>query len=199
MTTGTRIRPAAGFLGLLCLALLFSCAHPATATRQELAGLRGRPRISISKLEKRIHALINNERKKHGLAALAWSSRLSEIAARHSKDMATRRYFSHYSPEERDFAYRYKAGGYSCEVRVGNVAYCGGENIFRNNLYNRILIRGGEQFYDWNSLERIAETTVEGWMNSPGHRKNILTPHFRSEGIGVSISDGRVFITQNFC
>ena len=54
--------------------------------------------------------------------------------------------------------------------------------------------------YDWNSSRKIAETTVKGWMNSPGHRKNILTPHWRSEGIGIAISpDDKVYITENFC
>jgi len=41
---------------------------------------------------------------------------------------------------------------------------------------------------------------VRGWMDSPGHRKNILTPHWRNEGVGVFLSpDEKVFITQNFC
>ncbi|MBS1128555.1 MAG: serine protease, partial [Nitrospirae bacterium] len=39
-----------------------------------------------------------------------------------------------------------------------------------------------------------------GWMNSQGHRKNILTPHWLNQGIGVFIStDDTVYITQNFC
>jgi len=37
-------------------------------------------------------------------------------------------------------------------------------------------------------------------MNSPGHKKNILTPYWRSEGIGGFIApDGKVLVTQNFC
>ncbi len=37
-------------------------------------------------------------------------------------------------------------------------------------------------------------------MKSPGHRENILTPHWKREGIGVEIApDDNVYITQNFC
>ena len=201
MFAKTPLRSVSRLVSLLFFTtLLLSCAHPAAGPRVEFSGDQGRPRVSIPELEKRIHALINKERKKNGLAPLEWSNRLSDIARLHSKDMAKRNYFSHYSPEGRDFSYRYKAGGFSCEVRVGNIIYCGGENIFQNNLYDRVMIRDGKKFYDWNSLDKIAETTVKGWMHSPGHRKNILTPYFKSEGIGVSVSeDDEVLITQNFC
>ena len=58
----------------------------------------------------------------------------------------------------------------------------------------------GAAYYDWNSQEKIAETTVQGEMKSPGHKKNILTPYFKAEGIGVVIApDDKVYITQNFC
>ena len=54
--------------------------------------------------------------------------------------------------------------------------------------------------YDWNSMKEIAKSTVDGWMDSEGHRKNILTPRFDREGIGVVISpDDKVYITQNLC
>ncbi len=76
----------------------------------------------------------------------------------------------------------------------------GAENIALNHLYDSVTTVNGEPFYDWNSMDKIAETTVQGWMKSPGHRRNVLTPYFRSEGIGVVISnDGKVYITQNFC
>jgi len=79
----------------------------------------------------------------------------------------------------------------------------GGENIALNHLYDKVMIIDRYKYYDWNSQDKIAETTVQGWMKSPGHRENILTPYFKSEGIGVFINtsdtDGRVYITQNFC
>jgi len=73
------------------------------------------------------------------------------------------------------------------------------ENIFQNWTYDSITYINGIPIYDWNTDEQIAQQTVDGWMNSPGHRENILSG-FHSEGIGVAIgSDDKVLITQNFC
>lgn len=114
--------------------------------------------------------------------------------------MAQRDYFSHDSPEGHDFAYRYRRAGYSCEIRKGNTIYLGAENIFQNNRYSSVTTINGKAYYDWNSEAEIAETTVRGWMDSPGHRKNILTPHWEREGIGVHLSPAnKIYITQNFC
>ena len=54
--------------------------------------------------------------------------------------------------------------------------------------------------YNWSSTDEIAERAVTGWMNSPGHRQNILTPRYEIEGIGVAFSaDNKIYITENFC
>lgn len=156
--------------------------------------------INIPELEKQIHDLINEERGKRGLTALAWNDKLSVIARKHGQDMANRNYFAHSDPEGHDFSYRYQQEGFNCEVHVGNYIYMGAENIFQNNLYDSITYCGGIPTYDWNSQEEIAESTVQGWMNSPGHRQNILTAYWKREGIGVAISrDDKVYITEDFC
>lgn len=189
-----------GYAGMAALTLLVSCAGTQPDRTSAVPAQKGKPRITVSELEKRIHRLINEERRKQGLSALAWNDTLSRIARKHSSDMAKRDYFSHYSPEGHDFLYRYKQEGYSCAVPVGERIYLGAENIFQNNLYDRIVFIDSVAHYEWNNMAKIAETTVQGWMNSPGHRKNILTPHWKSEGIGVVISpDDKVYITQNFC
>ncbi len=160
----------------------------------------GKPLVRAAGLEQNIHALINNERKKHDLPPLDWNPVLTGIARKHSHDMALRNYFAHTSPEGHDFLYRYKQAGYICTVKTGRTTYLGAENIALNNLYDSVTTVNGRAIYDWNSERRIAETTVKGWMESPGHRQNILTPHFISEGIGVVIApDDRIYITQNFC
>jgi uncharacterized protein YkwD len=185
---------------LICALVLASCAstppqmHPASLKK------RPQPKISAAGLEKRIHTLINSERQKHGLSQLEWDDALADIGRKHSKDMALRNYFDHNSPEGHDFLYRYRREGYQCAVRVGNAVHMGAENIALNNRYSSVTTVNGKAFYDWNSQDTIAETTVQGWMNSPGHRKNILMPHWRREGIGVVIGpDGKIDVTQNFC
>jgi len=201
------MRPSRTQIALIALIMtafsLFglSCQAPRSAGRPDGPLVhRPKPVLRANGLEKRIHTLINRERGKHGLTPLAGDDVLGRIARGHSRDMASRSYFSHDSPEGHDFSFRYRQEGYTCALRIGNTVHGGAENIFQNIRYNSITTVNGESYYDWNSEEQIAETTVQGWMDSPGHRKNILTPHWRSEGIGVFLSpDDKIYITQNFC
>ncbi|MDA8175279.1 MAG: CAP domain-containing protein [Nitrospiraceae bacterium] len=158
-----------------------------------------RPRINPVTLEARIHQLIDVQRVKAGLKPLVFSRRLCAIARGHSRDMAQRDYFSHFSPEGESPLARYRQAGFSCRIRVGYRIYEGGENIFQNNLYSSVMYINGTPHFNWNSLEEIARSTVSGWMNSPGHRRNILEPVFRAEGIGVYIKGRKVYITEDFC
>ncbi len=194
-------RPVLVVISLFLLSALFSCPaahHPGSADRLPVKAPK--PEIRRLDLEKRIHALINKERAAHGLSPLDWDDALARIARGHSKDMANRSYFSHDSPESRDFSFRYREQAYSCAIRTGNTIHLGAENIALNHLYQSVTTIDGVPYYDWNSLDQIARSTVQGWMDSPGHRKNILTPHWLHEGIGVHISyDDKVYITQNFC
>ncbi|HET6513572.1 MAG TPA: CAP domain-containing protein [Thermodesulfovibrionales bacterium] len=157
------------------------------------------PRVNTKELETRIHELINIERHHAGLRPLALDAMLTAIARGHSRDMAERDYFSHRSPEGEDFLSRYKKKGFVCSVRVGQHIYGGAENISQNNLFSSVTYMDTGAHYSWNSLEEIARSTVRGWLKSPGHRENILQPVFRSHGIGASIKDGKVYITENFC
>jgi uncharacterized protein YkwD len=200
MMKNKKVQRMLGYAGAAALALLVSCAGTQPDRASTVPAQKGKPRITVSELEKRVHQLINEERRKQGLPVLAWNNALSKIARKHSGDMAKRNYFSHHSPEGHDFLYRYKQEGYSCALAVDDRVYLGAENIFQNNLYDRIVYVNEVPHYAWSSMVKIAETTVQGWMNSPGHRKNILTPHWKTEGIGVVISpDDKVYITQNFC
>jgi uncharacterized protein YkwD len=159
-----------------------------------------RPAIDPADLARRIHGRINAERARMKLPALAWDGALARIAAAHSRDMAKRGYVAHQSPEGNGFSYRYRQGGYSCAIRQGRTLHKGAENIALGSLYASVRTVNGVATYDWNSAEELARRAVEGWMSSPGHRRNILTPYWRHEGIGVAIgADSRVYITQNFC
>jgi uncharacterized protein YkwD len=189
---------------LLCISLLlplFSCQpspHPPGAP--SLPQARPKPVIDLRDVERKIHVLVNRERAKHGLAKLAWDDALARIARGHSRDMAVRAYFSHDTPDGKDFSYRYGQQGYSCQIRTGTTIHLGAENLALNHLYRSVPTVNGKPFFDWNSEDELAASTVQGWMDSPGHRKNILLPYWLNEGIGIHVSPAdTVLITQNFC
>ncbi|WP_462186179.1 MULTISPECIES: CAP domain-containing protein [unclassified Frankia] len=104
----------------------------------------------------RVVTLTNAERAREGLAPLTVDDRLAAAAEAHSVDMATRGFFAHTSPEGRTVSDRVSALGY----RYAQVA----ENIAAG--------------------QNSADEVVTGWMNSPGHRANILIPRLRQIGIG---------------
>jgi uncharacterized protein YkwD len=73
------------------------------------------------------------------------------------------------------------------------------ENIFQGWTYNSVTYVGAVSIYDWIDDDTIAQQAVDGWMDSPGHRENILSG-YHSEGIGIAITpEGKVYVTQNFC
>jgi uncharacterized protein YkwD len=159
-----------------------------------------RTAIDISKLEMEIHSLINIERQGNNLPSLEYDIRLAEIARNHSLDMATQNYFDHYNLTGQGPTERAKAAGYNCYKNFGSYYSDGiAENIFQNWLYNSTTYYYGIATHDWNTQEELASSTVNGWMNSSGHRQNILNPGYSKEGIGVAISnDDKVLITQDF-
>jgi uncharacterized protein YkwD len=164
----------------------------------------GQPAIDVARLEMRIHDLINQERKNAGLPTLAWSQPLQQIARNYSQDMATRNFFSHIDPEGRNFVQRYRRAGFKCAVRTGFFfgirTNLGGENIAYNHLSSAIVHRKGQTMTSGEAEEQFAAAVVRQWMTSSSHRQNILTRHYRREGIGVAIGkNGKVLITQNFC
>lgn len=126
-------------------------------------------------LEERAFAAINRERAAYGLAPLRFASDLSVVARAHSQDMVERDYFAHQSPEGKDLRHRFARYG------ISNWRYIA-ENIACNRGYEDPVV-----------------TAVTGWMNSPGHRKNILNKGLVESGIGVAVSEaGRVVFTQVF-
>lgn len=135
-----------------------------------------------SKLEMKVHRSINDVRIAHGLDRLSYKQDLVALARYHSEDMANENYFAHDSPGGESMVDRYQKF---------DISGCGwkGENIYYF-----------EEYYVDN-LTEFADTVVAGWMNSKGHRENILTPEFDSEAIGVyrTGSGDKIYVTQNFC
>lgn len=145
--------------------------------------------LDREQLERAVHDEINRERSDRGLSSLQFDTALREVARYHSRDMVESDYFAHDSPDGETMGDRYNRFDYTCRVPTdGNRYLTGAENIY--------LYRGPPSVTE----AELADEVVTGWMNSPGHRRNILTPEFRSEAIGVSIGDrGWVYVTQNFC
>lgn len=165
------VRLAMGSLGVLLVAAVAGRVY-LTASRPPT----DEQVAGVSAEEARILELVNRERGKVGLAALKLSGRLAVAARGHSYDMALRHYFSHNS-----------ADGVSPEQRIrgSGIDYAEiGENIYVDDFPDR---------------ERLAERAVEGWLGSPGHRKNMLSPAFNQTGVGMArASDGSTYITQDF-
>jgi uncharacterized protein YkwD len=109
--------------------------------------------------------LLNAERSRRGLPRLRLNEKLSTAADRHSRDMVARNFFSHDSPSGASFVDRVRRTGYLRSARSWSL----GENLA------------------WGSGGRgTPEQIVRAWMNSPGHRANVLTGRYREVGIGVA-------------
>lgn len=158
------------------------------------------PNVDVQLLAKRIHELVNEERRKRGLNELKWSDDLSRVAYEHSLDMAQNNYFSHINLNGKNPTERAIEKGIDVKLRRGNLIRVGiGENIFQNNLIKSVFKVGDLEYKEYRDLEELAKSTVEGWMKSKGHRENILEQNYTMEGIGIVIKkSGEVYITQNF-
>jgi len=147
--------------------------------------------------------LINIQRQQNGLSTLSYDSFLANIARGHSYDMSLRNFFEHTNPDGMNARARGDWAGYPC-VRDYETYYTSGisENLYQGYRYQTYLTapNGTIVSYNWSSIEFIANQAVNGWMNSEGHRENILDYHFQQEGIGVSFSSyDKIYVTENFC
>ena len=149
------------------------------------------------RLEKKIHALINAERVKHGLKPFKYSAKLSEIARLHSRDMADKDYTDHIDKDGLNPSDRAKKAGYNIIKKKKNGYRTGvGENIHESYMEKE---ENGVITPMLPSVNEAAKKAVDGWMNSPGHRANILNPDYTFAGIGVAISkDKKIKATQMF-
>jgi uncharacterized protein YkwD len=163
--------------------------------------------LNTSRIERAIHAAVNDQRRDHGLPALAWDSDLAGIARGHSQDMAVREYFAHESPGGGRPGDRYERAGYECRAARQTGGYAtAAENIAKTYPDTPLDLPSGTVEYDDNE-SRIARGIVRQWMRSPGHRENILRRAWDDQGIGVAVqstnvtdpAERAVLATQNFC
>ncbi|QXD16866.1 hypothetical protein GQ464_007985 [Rhodocaloribacter litoris] len=161
------------------------------------------PPFDAAALERRIHERVNEVRARHGLARLDWSASLLPVARAHSEDMARRGYFAHVNPEGEDAGDRARRAGVSLVHTAASYATLGiGENLSLMHRYAeyRIYDEGTRRRYvfSWRSPDEIARQVVASWLQSPGHRANLLSPIYAAEAIGVFRAENEaLFITQN--
>ena len=126
------------------------------------------PNASISAMEQAVLNLTNAERQKAGLSPLQSDSKLMDSARAKSKDMSANKYFSHTSPTYGSPFDQMKSFGVSYRSAAENIA----------------------------QGQRSAEEVVKAWMESPGHRQNILGANFTHIGIGYDANGN--YWTQQF-
>ncbi|MDJ1132537.1 CAP domain-containing protein [Streptomyces iconiensis] len=119
--------------------------------------------------EREVLALVNQERAKEGCKPVRADGDLAELAAGFSEDMAKRGFFAHTSPDGKSPWDRAEALG---------ISDLGGENIARG--------------------QANAQSVMDSWMNSPGHKANILNCDYRTMGVGAHFAEGGPWWTQDF-
>lgn len=145
-------------------------------------------------LEWRVHELVNEERMAHGLQNLTWDNAIVNVARGHSEDMAEHGYFSHTSLDGSNLTTRLYAGDvYYWSRNAENILMMSRVDYYVVNIFGKIV---NTKYKTW---EQLANDTVAGWMNSTGHRENILVANFTHAGVGIA-EDGNnsYYFTQNF-
>lgn len=138
--------------------------------KEHSIGYYGTPSAALSASYERISFyLVNAIRSRKGVALLVWDNKLAGIARAHSTDMYKNNYFSHTNLKGLNSSARFKAAGLSYRDCA--------ENIAKNHP--------------------SAINAHESFMNSAGHRKNVLRL-CKNVGIGVYIGNNSVLLTQDF-
>lgn len=114
------------------------------------------PESVVSQQAKDVLSLVNAERQKQGLSSLSLSDKLTAVANEKAHDMAENNYFSHTSPTY--------GSPFQMLQQYGIRYKTAGENIAAG--------------------QRSAEEVMNSWMNSSGHRANILNSAYTEIGIG---------------
>ncbi len=129
----------------------------------------------LLEFEKITFALINQKRVKSGLQPLIWSDEVAKIARLHSENMAKYDFFGHRGVDGKMVNDRADSLGLTKWTAMG-------ENIAFNRGYQKPL-----------------ECAVEKWMESVGHRENLLDSRWKESAIGIAVTnDGTFYFTQVF-
>ncbi|MFH8731355.1 CAP domain-containing protein [Streptomyces sp. NPDC017964] len=155
-----------------------AATSPKTATPSKTATTKPKPPAAAPSLkapsgeasaEAQVLALVNTERAKAGCRPVTADGGLAALAGNFSEDMAARGFFDHTDPDGATPWDRAKKAG---------ITDLGGENIARG--------------------QANAQSVMDSWMNSPGHRANILNCDYKTLGVGVHFGSGGPWWTQDF-
>jgi uncharacterized protein YkwD len=124
-------------------------------------------------MEAQVRQRINAIRQKQGLSQLRNNEKLAQVARNYSQQMAEKKFFSHTSPEGSTMVQR---------VQSAKIFY----------------LMVGENLFMCTNVPQPVPSAVQGWMDSPGHRANILRPEYRETGIGVWRKGNSYYVTQLF-
>ncbi len=134
-------------------------------------------KLTICEFEKEIWRLTNLEREKYHLPLLSYENGLADLARLHSRNMLSFGFFNHEDHKGDMVSDRHTK--YYPELILSSI----GENLARFTNSEKVF-----------SPKEI----VDGWMNSPEHRENILDPGYTHLGVGVVIQENKLLATQNF-
>lgn len=115
--------------------------------------------------------LTNRQRQNNGLPRLALSQSLGRAAQNHAGDMVNGNFFSHTGSNGSSVADRAREEGYQFQMIGENIAM---------------------------GTNRTPSSAIEGWMNSPGHRANILNPNYTEIGFGIALRGNEYYYVQVF-
>jgi len=133
--------------------------------------------LTVADFEAAILKQTNLQRAKYQLPALLPNAELSDLARRHARNMARQKFFAHQDKEGMQVSDRQRK--YYPQLMV----QCIGENLAYNQHSRRVF-----------SPTEI----VQGWMDSPDHRENILSPDYSHLGVGVVLIADELYSVQNF-
>ena len=151
-----------------------SPVDPSAASDEATAGLSSRLIREIESLERQCLDEVNRVRHAKRLAPLDFYADLLPVARQYSRRMSEQHFFSHDDPEGRTVRERVS----DADIRWRIV----GENLSYSHGY----------------VNPVA-ASIHGWMESPGHRRNLLDPDYNLTAIGVWIgTDGTVYFTEIF-
>jgi len=218
-------------------------------------------KYNLTKIEKEIYNLINQERKKNGLGELEWNCEVAKVARAqslglvqenvgltslyktcdypiiHHESMSLGLY--HKERLNNEGIYYFNRAGENIALMPGVTAKifsdlegelfnlvnsCEKTRINFNNAFTEEIEASPEEKrleiveeelkerekefkkekdivadkFEWQTQEELIKETVQGWMDSPGHRKNILTSEYDETGVGVAYVNGYIIATQVF-